>query len=244
MKKVLLINRQFNGSHQQYPVSGRSGKFYGTAFHVPEKSGLVLEMSVEDYERDKFDIIGNPAAGHQWVPEFVSVPDDTRPAPESKPETFEGKTAEEWFRLHEVLRSDVARLSPFEQRLRGIFETLKGRYPEITTVENGLDAAAVERDAALNALRDLDHRVHSGYDFNADPDQITLLVGKILGESRQPAESKPALRPDNLAEFLDKRSMSILRSVAKDCGLKLLHPKRETLTNAILEAAKQPGGGE
>jgi len=30
------------------------------------------------------------------------------------------------------------------------------------------------------ALRELDRRVHTGYDFNADPDKITLLVGKAL----------------------------------------------------------------
>lgn len=30
------------------------------------------------------------------------------------------------------------------------------------------------------ALRELDLRVHSGYDFNADPDGMTLLVGNAL----------------------------------------------------------------
>lgn len=71
--KVLLVNRYFNGSHQQYPVSGRSGKFYGTAFNKPEKGGLVLELSAEDYERDKVDLVGNTAIGQQWVPEFVEL---------------------------------------------------------------------------------------------------------------------------------------------------------------------------
>lgn len=37
----------------------------------------------------------------------------------------------------------------------------------------------------LFALRALSHRVHTGYDFNADPDKITLLVGAaIRGEPR------------------------------------------------------------
>lgn len=33
---------------------------------------------------------------------------------------------------------------------------------------------------ALFALKELNNRVHSGYDFNADPDKITLLVGEVL----------------------------------------------------------------
>jgi chromosome segregation ATPase len=32
------------------------------------------------------------------------------------------------------------------------------------------------------ALRNLNCRIHSGYDFNADPDGITKLVGDILGD--------------------------------------------------------------
>lgn len=41
-----------------------------------------------------------------------------------------------------------------------------------------------ERDR-LHALKELDARVHSNYDFNADPDDITLLVGAaIRGEPR------------------------------------------------------------
>jgi len=33
---------------------------------------------------------------------------------------------------------------------------------------------------ALRALARLDHRVHAGYDFNADPDGITREVGESL----------------------------------------------------------------
>lgn len=34
--------------------------------------------------------------------------------------------------------------------------------------------------ATKETLRRLNHRVHSGYDFNADPDFMTLEVGRIL----------------------------------------------------------------
>lgn len=44
-----------------------------------------------------------------------------------------------------------------------------------------------ERDAALKVLAELNFRVHSGYDFNADPDSITALVGAALGRERFPA---------------------------------------------------------
>ncbi len=35
--------------------------------------------------------------------------------------------------------------------------------------------------AIKETLRRLNHRVHTGYDFNADPDFMTLEVGKALG---------------------------------------------------------------
>ena len=31
----------------------------------------MFEMSLEDYDRDKFDIIGNTIFQQQWIPEFV-----------------------------------------------------------------------------------------------------------------------------------------------------------------------------
>jgi hypothetical protein len=41
------------------------------------------------------------------------------------------------------------------------------------------------REEAVRALNDLNCRAHSGYDFNADPDKITLKVGKVLTEQWQ-----------------------------------------------------------
>jgi D-alanine-D-alanine ligase-like ATP-grasp enzyme len=38
------------------------------------------------------------------------------------------------------------------------------------------------REQAVRALNDLNCRAHSGYDFNADPDQMTLKVGSVLME--------------------------------------------------------------
>jgi len=43
-----------------------------------------------------------------------------------------------------------------------------------------------ERDTALRVLAELNHRVHSGYDWNADPDYVTLLVGAALNLERLP----------------------------------------------------------
>ena len=60
---------------------------------------------------------------------------------------------------------------------------------EFITISGEQDAAGeamtdTERDR-LHALKELDKRVHSGYDFNADPDKMTLLVGAaIRGEPR------------------------------------------------------------
>lgn len=42
-----------------------------------------------------------------------------------------------------------------------------------------------ERDAALRVLAELNHRVHTSYDFNADPDSITQLVGAVLNGSER-----------------------------------------------------------
>lgn len=46
-------------------------------------------------------------------------------------------------------------------------------------IENA-EGLAQERAALRDTLRELNHRVHSGYDFNADPDGMTLRVGAAL----------------------------------------------------------------
>ncbi len=46
-----------------------------------------------------------------------------------------------------------------------------------------LEKIEAESDVIYQALKDLNHKVHSGYDFNGDPEKVTLRVGKIiLGE--------------------------------------------------------------
>lgn len=77
--------------------------------------------------------------------------------------------------------------------------------------------AQAELKAASEALRKLDQAVHSGYDFNADPDNLTILVGKQFeldeaanGDAPLPCESAnlgdkslslpPPLTPDEKAQ--------------------------------------------
>ena len=49
--------------------------------------------------------------------------------------------------------------------------------------------AGFRRKEALEALIALNNRVHSGYDFNADPDKITLMVGSVLADQQAPNAS-------------------------------------------------------
>lgn len=70
MFRVRLINKVIGPSNGIFPVCGKSTKLYGHASYMPEHGGPVLDMSLEDYDRDKFDIIGNKVSGQQWVPQF------------------------------------------------------------------------------------------------------------------------------------------------------------------------------
>lgn len=71
MFRVRLINKVIGPtSAAMHPVCGISGKLYGQAVFIPAFGGPVLELSLEDYERDKFDIIGNTKYRQQWIPEF------------------------------------------------------------------------------------------------------------------------------------------------------------------------------
>ena len=73
--KVLLINREIVS--QTHPVGGKSGKNYGIAFRSDAHGGVVMEMSLADYDEAKFDLIGNAMAGQAWIPSFVeSEPPD------------------------------------------------------------------------------------------------------------------------------------------------------------------------
>lgn len=73
MFRVRLINKVIGPSNGVFPVCGKSTKLYGHASYMPEHGGPVLDMSLEDYDREKFDIIGNMASRQQWVPQFYEV---------------------------------------------------------------------------------------------------------------------------------------------------------------------------
>lgn len=60
-----------------FPVCGKSMKLYGQAVMNPALGGPVFEMSLEDYNRDKDDIIGNSQFQQQWIPEFYEIPPET-----------------------------------------------------------------------------------------------------------------------------------------------------------------------
>lgn len=65
---VYLVQKGINSNQV---VSGKSGKNYGTAVHVPSRGGVVLRMSMEEYTAAAQDIVGNTAPNQQWVPDIV-----------------------------------------------------------------------------------------------------------------------------------------------------------------------------
>lgn len=69
---VLLVQRGI--SSQTHPVSGKSGKLYGSAIASPKDGGVVFKMTQADYEAASDDILGNTAAGQQWVPKIDMQP--------------------------------------------------------------------------------------------------------------------------------------------------------------------------
>jgi hypothetical protein len=69
MRHVVYLIQKGLTSNQA--VSGRSGKNYGTAVHVPARGGVVLKMTMEEYTAAKDDIVGNTAPNQQWVPDIV-----------------------------------------------------------------------------------------------------------------------------------------------------------------------------
>jgi hypothetical protein len=58
-------------SANSHPVSGKSGKGYGTAVNSPQHGGVIFKMSLQDYMNAAHDLCGNTIAGQQWVPEFI-----------------------------------------------------------------------------------------------------------------------------------------------------------------------------
>lgn len=57
--------------------------------------------------------------------------------------------------------------------------------------------ADFRRKEALEALIALNSRVHSGYDFNADPDKITLMVGNVLADQQASNNQAEPLPPES-----------------------------------------------
>jgi len=74
MHYVLLVNREVGLSQDIYPVCGKSGKCYGQATKDAPRGGVAFKLSIEDYERDKWDILGNRNFQQTWVPEFIEEP--------------------------------------------------------------------------------------------------------------------------------------------------------------------------
>jgi hypothetical protein len=66
---VNLVQRGISAN--SHPVSGKSGKGYGTAVNSPQHGGVIFQMSLQDYMNAAHDLCGNTIAGQQWVPEFV-----------------------------------------------------------------------------------------------------------------------------------------------------------------------------
>lgn len=123
---------------------------------------------------------------HQFARELLAGPDlpiwhfdpsragldDDRDTSLSEPEVQENDAAE-------GLTEEQVAEAKEERCYTGKFLTICGE-----TGEDGEAMSRTEQDK-LRALKMLNDRVHSGYDFNADPDRITLIVGAALnGEPR------------------------------------------------------------
>jgi hypothetical protein len=68
---VILVQRGI--SAQSHPVTGKSGKLFGTAVASPEHGGVIFQMTMQDYLEHAHDVVGNTAPSQQWVPEFVPL---------------------------------------------------------------------------------------------------------------------------------------------------------------------------
>lgn len=71
MKKVLLVNKTVGANYRILPVSGRSLKLYGNAILNASYGCPVFEMTPEEYDAAKFDVIANQTPGQSWVPVFI-----------------------------------------------------------------------------------------------------------------------------------------------------------------------------
>lgn len=87
---------------------------------------------------------------------------------------------------------DEADIAEFKEegRYMGEFVTISGEQGQA-----GEAMTDTESDR-LFALKALDHRVHTGYDFNADPDKMTLLVGAAIAGKPRPLSDADQARID------------------------------------------------
>jgi hypothetical protein len=102
MHYVLLVNREVGLSQDIYPVCGKSGKCYGQATKDAPRGGVAFKLSIEDYERDKWDILGNRNFQQTWVPEFIEV-EALNPQPQIV--TGDGLDALKWHELTKIGKS-------------------------------------------------------------------------------------------------------------------------------------------
>jgi hypothetical protein len=77
-----------------------------------------------------------------------------------------------------------------EEELREVRESISEAERLDWWIRNA-EGIAKDRGELRDLLRDLSHRVHSGYDFNADPDGITLRVGDALARPASHVSSGP-----------------------------------------------------
>lgn len=71
--------------------------------------------------------------------------------------------------------------------LEGLAAELAKVEQEQRNCESAMATTRVQLEDAKAALGELNNAVHSGYDFNSDPQRLTLRVGKALSEIHEPA---------------------------------------------------------
>lgn len=84
----------------------------------------------------------------------------------------------------EGLDKDTIAAAIEEGAYMGEFLTING---EADAAREAMTTTEVDR---LHALKELNARVHSNYDFNADPDEISLLVGAAIAGQPRPEPRK------------------------------------------------------
>lgn len=84
-------------------------------------------------------------------------------------------------------------------------------------------------DEAVNALSELNTRVHSGYNFNADPDKISRKVGSVLVDATRQTKAVAL----NIVELVQE----VAKEYPDAADWKDSRGKLERLANSILREA-------